>query len=166
MNTNLEQRFDAANTYLSGRMNVLNNKSSRELSQDLLPQVRAMSFFSARVAEARVLEKLRDVSDRYSQGQLTAPAARWEIQDWLKANPADPTAPADVRNALMKTGSLNTILEQNAKMAAAVGARELALDPEIYEALPYYKYMPSTSVNKNPDHIQYYNIVQIGRAHV
>lgn len=158
----LEQRFDAANTFLRGRVNVLNNLSSRELSEQLLPQIRAMSFFSARVAEARVLEKLRDVSDRYSSGKMDAATARLEIKSWLKSDKTDQsdlTDPSDVRSALMRTSRLNLILEQNAKTAAAVGAREVALDPEIYEAFPYYEYMPSTSINKNPEHVQFYNIV-------
>ena len=162
---NTEQTFQAANKYLRGRVNVLNNMSSRELSAQMLPEIRAMSFFSARVAEARVLDKLRDVSDRYSSGQIDKASARLEIKNWL--NVKDPSTSSglanvkdeSIREALMSTSRLNLILDQNQSMAAAVGARELALDPEIYEALPYYKYMPSTAAVPRDAHQKYYGLI-------
>lgn len=154
---NTEQTFDAANKYLQGRVNVLNNMSSRELSAQMLPEIRAMSFFSARVAEARVLEKLRDVSDRYSAGQMDAATARLEIKQWLKVK--DNVKDENIREALISTSRLDLILNQNQMMAAAVGARELALDPEIYAALPYYRFVPSTAANPRDSHRQFYGIV-------
>jgi len=152
-----EQTFNAANKYLRARVNVLNNMSSRELSAQLLPELRAMSFFSARVAEARVLEKLRSVSDRYSAGQMDAATARLEIKQWLKVG--DNVKAENIREALMSTARLDLILNQNQMMAAAVGARELALDPEIYEALPYYRFVPSTAANPRDSHRQFYGVV-------
>lgn len=155
--TGTEQTFQAANKFLRARVNVLNNMSSRELSAQLLPEIRAMSFFSARVAEARVLDKLRDVSDRYSSGQIDKASARLEIKNWLNVD--ENVKDDNIREALMSTSRLNLILDQNQAMAAAVGARELALDPEIYEALPYYKYMPSTAAVPRDAHQKYYGLI-------
>lgn len=154
---NTEQTFDAANKYLRGRVNVLNNMSSRELSEQLLPEIRAQAFFSARVAEARVLEKLREVSARYSSGEIDAATCRLEIKNWLKVK--ENVDDESIRGALMSTSRLDLILNQNQMMAAAVGARELALDPEIYEALPYYKFVPSTSASPRDEHSKFYGIV-------
>lgn len=152
-----EQTFQAANTYLRDRVSVPTNMSSRELSATMLPEIRAQSFFSARVAEARVLEKLRDVSDRYSAGKMDAATARLEIKNWLKVK--DNVKDENIRDALMQTSRLNLILNQNSMQAAAVGRRELALDPEVYEALPYYRYVPSTSAMPRAEHEQFYGIV-------
>ncbi|MCX6984703.1 MAG: phage minor head protein, partial [Lentisphaerae bacterium] len=102
-------------------------------------------------------EKLRDVSDRYSAGQMDAATARLEIKNWLKVG--DNVKDESIREALMSTARLDLILNQNQMMAAAVGARELALDPEIYEALPYYRYVPSTAANPRDEHRQFYGIV-------
>ena len=57
--------------FLRNRVNMPTQLGSAELAQ-LPAQIRARSFFSARVAEAHILEKFRQVSDDYSAGRSAA----------------------------------------------------------------------------------------------
>ena len=45
-------------------------------------QVRAHCFFSARVAESKVLDQLRGVSDAYSRGEIDLATARMKFKKW------------------------------------------------------------------------------------
>lgn len=62
---NAPTSFDAARRWTASRVNVLNKMSSRELalSPAFAPEAKARAFFSAKVAEAHILDKLREVSD-------------------------------------------------------------------------------------------------------
>jgi hypothetical protein len=159
--------FDAASRWLKGRVNVLTEMGAKEIaeSKNFRPKVRASAFFSARVAEARVLDQLREISDEYSSGKLDLATARKELKNFLYGEGYRPDdvseggkAGKSIKN-LASTARLDLILTQNARMAAAVGQREVSFDPDILERFPYFRYLPSTAVNKRDDHKQFYNLV-------
>lgn len=154
--------FDAANRWLKGRVNVVNNLDSEGLSKALPPKVRAACFFSAKVAEARVIERIRRVSDLYSRNRISLDQARVSLKKYLAAEGYDPNdqGRGDGRlSNLTSTARINLILRTNARMAAAVGQREVDFDPDMLERWPFYRYLPSTSINKRDSHTKFYNLV-------
>lgn len=90
-------------------------KSHAEIVSGMEPKINAQSFFSARVAEAHILDKLREVSDGYSRGEFGLGEARNKLKDFLRGEGYDPHQ-AGLRN-LASTARLNLILKQNAAMA-------------------------------------------------
>ena len=55
---------------IRGKVNMPTAKSHAELVRDVEPKLKAQAFFSARVAEAHILDRLREVSDGYSRGEF------------------------------------------------------------------------------------------------
>jgi len=156
--------YAAATTWLKSRNNLPTALGSAELSA-LDSSVRVSSFFSAKVAEARILDRLREVSDRYSRGELDRTSARAALKvflgengykaDDVAANPPDGVKRKDWdrNNAitnLASTGRLNLILDQNFRMAAAVGQYQVSMDPDIAERWPNYRYI--TGPNPRDSH--------------
>ena len=142
-------KYEAANEFLKNRLTLPTALHSRGISDALPPAVRAHCFFSARVAEARVLEKLRAVSDAYSRGDLGLSEARDQLQRWLDSEGVGDPAAAAITN-LSSTMRLNLILRQNAAMAAAVGRYQVSRDPDIEERWPCWRYI--TGANPRPEH--------------
>jgi len=171
--------YDAANRWLAGRTNVPTRKGSRELALDpgFQPKAKAQAFFSAKVGEARVLEKLREVSDAYTRGEVNLAQARSSIKSWLaqdgRYQPDDvaraKTPPAGVSEEewlarrgignIASTARLNLILGQNAAMAAAVGRREFDLDPDMVEREPYWRYIAVQDGRARDSHAALHNLV-------
>ncbi len=147
--------YEAANEWLKKRRNLPTELSSRGISQELAQRVRSQSFFSARVAEARILEKLRQVSDRYSRGEIDLASARAELKTFL-GEKYDPRDPADRRlQNLASTARLDLILEQNAAMAAAVGRYQEGMDSDVRERWPYWRYCSRDDGRVRADHATY-----------
>lgn len=155
--------YAAATTWLKSRSNLPTVMGSAELGVELDAAVKARSFFSAKVAEAHILDKLRDVSDRFSAGTIDRASARAELKTWLsgqgyRANDVAAVPPDGVKfkdwdrnNAitnLASTARLDLILEQNARMAAAVGQYQVGMDPDIAERWPNWRYI----TGPNPRH--------------
>ena len=113
-------------------------KSHAELVSDVASQIKARAFFSARVAEGHILDRLRDVSDRYSRGEMGLGEARNMLKDFLRGQGLDPHQ-AGMRN-LASTGRLNLILRQNAAMAKAAGEWKRMHDPDQLAVFPYVRY--------------------------
>ncbi len=132
--------YDDANTFLRERLSLPTTLKSRGISEALPPKIRAHCFFSARVAEARVLEKLRSVSDAYSSGELGLTEARKLLQKWLDKNKIGDPADGRISN-LSSTMRLDLILRQNAAMAAAVGRYQVSRDPDVEERWPSWRYI-------------------------
>ena len=125
-------------TFISSRVMMPTAKSHAELVRDVEPKIRAQAFFSARVAEAHILEKLRAVSDGYSRGELSLGEARNMLKDFLRAEGYDPHQ-AGLRN-LASTARLNLILKQNAAMAHAAAEWKRMHDPAAMKVFPYVRY--------------------------
>lgn len=149
----------ATEQYLSGRVNLTNVLSAKELSERLSPQVRAQAFFSARVAEARVINRLRPVSDAYSSGDLGQGESRVMLKEFLAGSASQTATGPERLDNLASTMRLNLILKQNEAQMAAVGRYAADLDPAVQERFPYYEYEPSDAINPRQEHTQYYGIV-------
>lgn len=104
-------RKGTQDTLISNRVNMPTGKSHAELVRDVEGKIKAQSFFSARVANARILERMRKVSDGYSRGEYSLGEARNLLKDFLKGEGYDPKQ-AGMKN-LASTGRLNLILRQN-----------------------------------------------------
>jgi len=159
--------FDAANQWLAGRVSTLTSLGAKDLvlSPDFDAAAKAQAFFSAKVAETHILDRLRDVSDRFSKGEMNLATARTELKQFLwgegyaKEDISGETKAGAAITNLASSARLDLILNQNARMAAAVGNREVAMSPAIKKRFPYFRYVPSVSKNPRDDHAPYYDTV-------
>ena len=126
------------NDLISHRVNMPTNKSHADIVRDLEPKLKAQAFFSARVAEAHILERLRSVTDAYSRGEMGLGEARNRLKDFLQAEGYDPHQ-AGLRN-LASTARLNLILKQNAAMARSAAEWKRMNSPEAKKVFPYVRY--------------------------
>ena len=124
--------------FIRNRVNMPTDLSHAELVQKVSPKIKSQAFFSARVADARILEKLRSISDGYSRGDFGLADARNQLKDFLRAEGYDPHQ-AGLRN-LASTARLNLILRQNAAMAHAAGEWARMRDPDALKVFPYVRY--------------------------
>ena len=58
--------FDEADRYIKHRQSKTSSLSSKGISKTVPAKIRAHCFFPARVAEERILAKIREVSDAFS----------------------------------------------------------------------------------------------------
>lgn len=124
--------------YISRRINLPTAKNHASLVQDVDARIKAQSFFSARVAEAHILDRLRTMSDAYSRGEISLGEARNKLKDFLKLQGYDPRQ-SGLRN-LASTARLNLILKQNAAMAKSAGEWARMHDPDAMKVFPYVRY--------------------------
>ena len=113
-------------------------KNHAELVRDVDPRIRAQAFFSARVAEAHILDRLREITDGYSRGDFGIGEARNKLKDFLRGEGYDPHQ-AGLRN-LASTARLNLILKQNAAMAHSAAEWQRMHDPDAMKVFPYVRY--------------------------
>ena len=130
-------RSGTQDSYIRNRVNMHTARSHAELTQ-MDPKIRAQSFFSARVAEVHILDRLREVSDRYSRGEIGLGEARNLLKDFLKAEGYDPHK-AGLKN-LASTARLNLVMRQNAAMANAAAEWKRMHDPDAMTVFPYVRY--------------------------
>ncbi|MCF6174827.1 MAG: phage head morphogenesis protein [Victivallaceae bacterium] len=142
--------YNAANNWLKKRVNVATTMDSYSLSIPgaFLPKARAQAFFSAKVAESRILDKLRSISDLHSSGKLGVGEARVQLKKFLWGNGYEKGGSKSMAN-LASTARLNLILQQNASMAAAVGRHQVSHDPDIMKIWPYYRYIAHDDARDN-----------------
>ncbi len=138
---------NAEREFIRNRVNVPTAKSSREIARDIPEQIRARAFFSARVAESRILDRFRQISDDYSGGRIGRDEARALMREFARASGKDDGS-AGLKN-LASTARLELILNQNAKMARAVGDYDRMYSPANREAFPYLLYQASVG-SKTP----------------
>ena len=84
------QHFTGREDWISRRKNLTTSLGSQEISEELDAKIRAQAFFSARVAEGHILDRLRDVSDRYSRGEMGLGEARNILKEFLRGEGMDP----------------------------------------------------------------------------
>ena len=149
---------DAEKNFIQNRVNLPTSKTSSEISRDIPPEIRARAFFSARVAEAHILERFRKISDAYSSGRISRDEARHLLRQYAVAAGKD-DGTESLKN-LASTARLNLILDQNAKMARAVGQYEAMHRPANLQMFPYVIYRASVG-SKDPrgDHQKYDGMV-------
>jgi hypothetical protein len=146
---------DPATIWAKSRENLLTTMGSSELADALPVAIRVNSFFSAKVAEARVLDKLREVSDAYNSGSLGHSEARVLLKDFLGA-PASVESVKSVSSvdsdisSLASTARLDLILNQQEAMFSAVGQYAAGMDPDVKERFPCWEY--HVGPNARPEH--------------
>jgi SPP1 gp7 family putative phage head morphogenesis protein len=152
--------FDAANEWLRSRVTVPTDMTTREmaLAPDFDARVRAHSFFSAQVDKANALEAIREQLDAYVAGDIDLATARWHAKTALTrlGYAADDVGMTDTPPAgmdpdtwrrrkaitnLASTRRLDLILRQNARMAWAVGRKQVSEDPAVKARWPFYRYI-------------------------
>lgn len=148
-----EVKYTGAADWLSKRANLTTIMGSKELAAEWTEKARAQAFFSARVAEGHILDRLRKVSDAFSRGEIGQAEARTELKKFLIREGYDPKQ-AGLRN-LASTARLNLILEQNARMSAAVGQYQAGMDPDIKERFPCWRYIGSTALVPRDTHARF-----------
>lgn len=141
--------YNAASEFLKRRLSLPTELSSKGISENLPPAIRAQCFLAARVAEARVLEKLRQGSDRYSAGELGFSETRKLLAQYLDAEGIGDPKSARMSN-IASSMRLDLILRQNAAMAAGVGRYQVSRDPDIEERWPCWRYI--TGPNSRETH--------------
>ena len=170
--------FEGAREWLAARVTVPTAYSSRELAlaPDFPAAVKAHSFFSARVAEADVLEALRTEVGELAAGRTDAVTARmrlktllaregWPVDDvgWTDTPPAGmtPEAWSDAKQItnLGSTRRLDLILRTNVRMAHAVGREQVSMDPAVKERWPNYRYISRKDGRERPSHGRLHNTV-------
>ena len=152
-----ETSYDARERWIKNRIALPTELSSRAIAERLMPKIRAQAFLSARVAEARIAEAIKEISDKYSMGEIEFAEARTALKRLAVGNNLD-----DGSSSLKNLGSLariDLILQQNALMAAAVGQYEAGMDPDIKERFPCWRYIASTAINPRDSHAKYSGMV-------
>ena len=145
--------YNGAAEWLAKRANLTTVMNSREIAEEWTAKARAQAFFAARVAEDHILERLRDVSDALSRGEIGLAESRTELTRFLREEGKD-DGTSGLRN-LASTARLDLILEQNARMAAAVGQYQAGMDPDIRERFPCWRYIGSTALNPRDSHARF-----------
>lgn len=167
---------DAADKWLERRVNLPTRRDSAGIAE--IPQnIRAHAFFSAKVAEARILERIRGVSDAYGRGEINKAEAIGQLKGYLvsegymaadRRNPPPPGVDPDAWKAagrlgnLASTSRLDLILEQNASMAHAVRVYDEGMSERAMRRKPYWQYVHGmTGRPKSPraEHLEYDGLV-------
>jgi len=147
------QHFTGREDWISRRKNLPTARNSREISEELNAKIRAQAFFSARVAEGHILDRLREVSDAFTRGEIGQAEARTRLKEFLVSQGYDPQD-GSLTN-LASTSRLNLILEQNARMGYAVGRWQEGMDPDVKERFPCWRYVGSTALSPRDSHARY-----------
>lgn len=137
--------YNAADAWMRRRLNVATQLGTTGISEALRADLRQWAFFSAKVSEARIVAAMREMSDAYSRGEISRAEARSRLKEFLAVDPA-----ADDLPQLAKTGRLNLVLDQNKRMAQAVGRYQVSMDPDVAERFPYWRYI--TGPNPRDSH--------------
>ena len=137
--------------FIRNRVNMPTEKSHEELV-GIDQRIKAQSFFSARVADARILDRLRSISDAYSRGDIGIGEARNILKNFLKGEGYDPRQ-AGMRN-LASTARLNLVMRQNAAMAHSAGEWARMHDPDAMKVFPYVRYHARGDSRSRSSHSQ------------
>ena len=138
---------NAEKNFINKRVNLPTNKSSSQISRDVPAAIRARAFFSARVAESHIIERFRGISDDYSSGKISRGEAMNLLKEYAVIQEMD-DGTRSLRN-LASTARLNLILDQNAKMARAIGQYEAMHRPANLKMFPFVIYRASVG-SKHP----------------
>lgn len=144
--------FEAARDFLRSRLSMPTEMTSRMLGEEVESAVRAHCFFSARVAEGHVLERLRGISDAYGRGEIDLATARMRFKEWYdQAKPGQRFADEEKITNVSSTMRLNLVFRQSAAMAQGLGRYQVSRDPEIEERWPCWRYI--TGPNPRDTHL-------------
>lgn len=135
--------------YILEKENRPTREKSREIALTWDSEAKTRAFFSARVAKADILEGMRKHITDVVQGRGTTSDARFWIRKFLRTDGASSLAELgflpeqEARESesiieLASTRRLNLIIEQNVRMAHAVGEYAEFMDDR--DVFPYVEY--------------------------
>ena len=135
--------------YILEKENRPTHEKSREIALTWDSEAKTRAFFSARVAKADLLEGMRKHITDVVQGRGTTSDARFWIRKFLRTEgknslaelgflPEQEARESDSIIELASTRRLNLIIEQNVRMAHAVG--EYAEFMDARDIFPYVEY--------------------------
>ena len=140
--------FSEARDWLRRRVSVPTNLGSLEIAAAVPAEVRNQAFFSARVASASILQKLRENVAEIAAGELGYAEARTRMKEILALEGYEIAAPgeADDRDVkkIQSSARLDLIFRQNVAMAHSRGQREVSEHPAVVELFPNYRYIANT----------------------
>lgn len=140
--------------YIRSRVNLPTEKSSAEIARDIPAQIRARAFYSARVADAHILDRFRTITDDYMLGKIGRDEARNLMLEYARSRGMDDGTRG--MSNLASTARLNLMIDQNAAMTKAVADHERMYSPTHLKLFPYVIYHASVG-SKVPraEHQQY-----------
>lgn len=140
--------FTAAQRWLEQKVTLPTGLNSRQIANRIPARIRGQAFFSARVASARILERLRQEVTKLAAGESDYVSARARIKTFLArigyGVPDVGTKEDRDIQRLESTARLDLILRQNVAMAHAVGQREVSENEAVVEIFPNYRYVANT----------------------
>lgn len=140
--------FTAAQDWFQRKASLPTDLSARELSNQLPAPIRGQAFFSAKVANAHILENLRAAAQEVLDGKRSPQDGVSMLKRYLAAQGYGIPTPntkedRDLAN-LASHHRLRLILNQNVDMANAVGQRTISEHPFVQERFPNYRYIANT----------------------
>ena len=147
--------MNARDQFLQNRVILPTAKSSAEIARDIPAQIRARAFFSARVAEAHILERFRRISDDYTTGRIGRGEARELMRKYARAHGKD-DGTESLKN-LAGTARLELIVDQQERMAYAVGEHERMYSESALRVFPFVRYHASVGSKKPRSEHQKYD---------
>ena len=147
--------MEARDSFLQNRVILPTAKSSAEIARDIPAQIRARAFFSARVAEAHILERFRRISDDYTTGRIGRGEARELMRKYARAHGKD-DGTESLKN-LAGTARLDLIVDQQERMAYAVGEHERMYSESALRVFPFVRYHASVGSKKPRSEHQKYD---------
>lgn len=140
--------FGAAARWLRERATLPLGLSSDQIANQIPANIRMRSFFSATITKASTLEDFRKEIDALLKGDTTLAYARERLMNKVEAAGYETPGAGEAGDGdVTKLGSyarINLILNQNVRMAQAIGSREVSEHPAVMEAFPNYKYHANT----------------------
>lgn len=140
--------FSAASRWLRERATLPLGLTSEQIANQIPANIRMRSFFSATVTKAGMLEAFRGEVEDLLNGTTTLAYARERLMQQAEANGYEtPGAGEKGDRDVTKIGStsrIELILNQNVRMAQAIGSREVSENPAVMEAFPNYRYHAHT----------------------
>ena len=117
--------------------------SSAEIRAKYARALRERSFFSARVAEAGYLQRLRDACAAYARGDISAADARLSLTGWIESAGFSPDGtPLEGAQGLGDPRSqarMNLIIKTQRETAASLAKIERSRDPAVASLFPAWE---------------------------
>ena len=144
--------------WIANRINVVSDLPYEEICRFPSRLQSNMFFTYDGINEPELLKNFRYITDQYCTGQIGFDEARHLLRQCVVAAGKDDGT--DSLTNLASTARLNLILDQNAKMARAVGQYEAMHRPANLQMFPYVIYCASAGC-KDPrgDHQKYDGMV-------
>ena len=144
--TYTNQPFDAAIDFFRAKLNI-----PTATWKDLWKGMHARAFVTAGASKAELLVDMRGAIDKAISAGTTLAEFRADFDKIVARHGWQYKGGRNWRSRL--------IYETNLSTAYAAGHWREMNDPDVLTALPYLRYVASSSINRRPEHMAWYNIV-------